>query len=97
MGALSSILRLESRSRDGTLIIAVRDMSDGQDAADQGLGGKKAYSVNVQVKAQSSTSCSFCWFVLTLYPTLKGMTDRDTTTFQSHLRQAHGLNDEIQA
>ncbi len=96
-GRPPSILRLESRSREGTLIVAVRNMSDGQNAADQGIGGKKAYSVNVQVKAQSSTSCSFCWFVLTLYPTLKGMTERDTTTFQAHLKQVHGLKDEIPA
>jgi len=72
-------------------------MTYGQNAAGDGLGGRKAYSVNVQVKAQSSTSCSFCYFVLTLYPTLKGMTDRDTATFKSHLQRAHGLRDEIQA
>jgi len=71
-------------------------MTHGQSAADDGLG-RKAYSVNVQVKAPSSTSCSFCYFVLTLYPTLKGMTDRDTETFKSHLQHAHGLRDEIQA
>jgi hypothetical protein len=71
-------------------------MTNGQDAAGDGPGGREAYSVNVHVKAQSSTSCSFCYFVLTLYPTLKGMTDRDTTTFMSHLQQAHGLKDEIQ-
>jgi len=72
-------------------------MSEGQNAADEGIGGRKAYAVNVQVKAQSSTSCSFCWFVMTLYPTLKGMIERDDATFKSHLRQAHGLKDEIQA
>jgi hypothetical protein len=72
-------------------------MTLGQNAADDGLGGRKAYSVNVQVKAQSSTSCSFCYFVLAIYPTLKGMTDRDTATFKSHLQEAHGLRDEIQA
>jgi len=72
-------------------------MTNGQNAAGDGLGGRKAYSVNIHVKAQSSTSCSFCYFVLTLYPTLKGLTDRDTATFKSHLQQAHGLMDEIQA
>ena len=71
-------------------------MTHAQNAEGDGLGGRKAYSVNVQAKAQSSTSCSFCYFVLTLYPTLKGMTDRDTTTFKAHLRQVHGLRDEIQ-
>ncbi len=71
-------------------------MSDGQNAADDGKGGRKAYSVNIQVKAQSSTSCSFCWFVLNLYPTLKGMTESDSTTFKAHLHKVHGLRDEIQ-
>ena len=55
----------------------------------------KAYSAKVQAKAQPSSGCSFCWFVLTIYPTLKGMTPRDTTTFQEHLRKAHGLTHEI--
>jgi len=72
-------------------------MTHGQNAADDGLGERKAYSVSVHVKAQSSTSCSFCYFVLTLYPTLKGMMDRDTVTFKSHLQQAHGLREEIKA
>jgi len=69
----------------------------GQNATDDGNKGRKAYSVNIQVKAQSSTSCSFCWFVLTLYPTLKGMTERDSTTFRLHLQKEHGLRGEIQA
>jgi hypothetical protein len=69
-------------------------MSEGQNPEN---GGRKAYSVNIQVKAQSSASCSFCWFVLTIYPTLAGMTERDSTTFKSHLKQAHALKDEIQA
>ena len=75
----------------------VRNMSDGQNPADEGNGGRKAYSVNIQVKAQSSTSCSFCWFVVTLYPTLKGMTDRDQSTFRAHLQKTHGLKEEIRA
>lgn len=79
------------------LIIDVNDMSNGPTTADEGEGARKAYSVSVQVKAQSNTSCSFCWFVLTLYPTLKEMTERDGATFKSHLRHAHGLRDEIQA
>lgn len=78
------------------LISAVRNMTNGQNAADEGISGGKAYSVKVQVKAQSSTSCSFCYFVLTLYPTLRGMTDRDTTTFKTHLEGVHGLREEIQ-
>lgn len=57
--------------------------------------GRKAYSVNIQVKAQSSTSCSFCWFVISLYPTLSSMTLRDDTTYREHLKKAHGLKEEI--
>jgi hypothetical protein len=96
--SLSSSLRLESRSRVGALIDGVRNMSDDQNAANERNGGKKVYAVNIQAKAkaQSSTSCSFCWFVLTLYPTLKGMTDRDSTTFKMHLEKAHGLRKEIE-
>lgn len=71
-------------------------MSNDLNAADEGMSGRKAYSLNVEAKAHSSTSCSFCWFVLALYPTLKGMTDRDGTTFRAHLQQVHGLKDEIQ-
>jgi hypothetical protein len=73
------------------------DMSIGQNAADERKGGKKAFAANVQVKAQSSTSCSFCWFVMTIYPTLNGMIDRDSDTFRLHLEKAHGLRPEIQA
>jgi hypothetical protein len=71
-------------------------MSNGQNPTNGGNGGRKAYSVNIQVKAHSSTSCSFCWFVLNLYPTLEGMTARDTTTYRAHLQKAHGLRDDIQ-
>ena len=72
-------------------------MSDGQNAANTGNGGRKAYAVNIQAKAQSSTSCSFCWFMLTTYPTLTGMTERDSDTFKAHLQKAHGLREEIKA
>jgi len=58
---------------------------------------RKAYSVKVQAKASSSTACSFCWFVLAIYPTLKGMNPRDTEAFREHLCKAHGLKQEIQA
>ncbi len=60
------------------------------------MGGRKAYSASIRVTVPSSTSCSFCWFVLKLYPTLKGMTDRDTTTFRAHLQKVHGLKNEIE-
>jgi hypothetical protein len=73
------------------------NMSTGQNAADERKGGRKLFAANVQVKAQSSTSCSFCWFVMTIYPTLNGMIDRDSDTFRLHLEKAHGLRPEIQA
>ena len=71
-------------------------MNNGQNAADGRIGGSRPYSVHVKVKAQSSTDCSFCWFVLALYPTLKRMTERDSATFTAHLTKAHGLKGEIQ-
>ncbi len=67
-------------------------MTHGQNAADNGA---KTYAVNIHAKAQSSTSCSFCWFVVTLYPALKGMPDRDHVTFKTHLEKSHGLVSEI--
>jgi hypothetical protein len=70
-------------------------MSNPENPAAANNGARKAYSVNIQVKAQSSTSCAFCWFILTVYPTLKGMTDRDSVTFKAHLENTHGLRDEI--
>jgi hypothetical protein len=73
----------------------VSDMSNGQNSADERVNGRKVYSVNVQAKAQSSTSCSFCWFVMTMYPSLNGMTERDGATFKAHLQKSHGLKDEI--
>jgi hypothetical protein len=79
------------------LITDASDMNNDRIATDESVGGRKAYSVNVHAKAQSNTSCSFCWFVLGLYPTLAGMTERDTSTFKVHLEKAHGLRDEIQA
>jgi hypothetical protein len=72
-------------------------MSIGQNAADESKGGRKLFAANVQVRAQSSTSCSFCWFVMTIYPTLNGMIERDSDTFRLHLEKAHGLRPEIQA
>jgi hypothetical protein len=60
-----------------------------------GETGRKTYSAKVQAKAHSSSSCSFCWFVLAIYPTLKGMTPKDSTTFQEHLTKVHGLTREI--
>lgn len=72
-------------------------MNNDRIATDESAAARKAYSVNVHAKAQSNTSCSFCWFVLGLYPTLRGMTERDTSTFKVHLEKMHGLKEEIQA
>ena len=71
-------------------------MSIGQNAADERNGGRKAFTASIQVKAQSSTSCTFCWFIMTIYPTLSGMTDKDGTTFKMHLEKSHGLSADIQ-
>jgi len=71
-------------------------MGIGQNAADERKGGRKLFAANIEVKAQSSTSCSFCWFVMTIYPTLNGMIDRDSDTFKLHLEKSHGLTPEIQ-
>jgi hypothetical protein len=78
------------------LITDASDMNNDRIATDESVGGRKAYSVNVHAKAQSNTSCSFCWFVLGLYPTLTGMTERDASTFKAHLAKLHGLKEEIQ-
>jgi len=70
-------------------------MSNGKTPANE-TGGRKTYSVKLQVKAPSSTSCAFCWFVINLYPTLTSMSERDHTTYRSHLEKSHGLRPEIQ-
>ena len=75
----------------------VSNMSIGQNAADGKRDARKAFAANIQVKAHSSTSCTFCWFVMTIYPTLKGMIERDSDTFRLHLQKAHGLKPDIQA
>jgi hypothetical protein len=56
---------------------------------------RKGRSVNAEAKAGSGTGCSFCWFVLTVYPGLNGMTEKDTATYRQHLRKAHGLKEDI--
>src|SRR6266550_4023915 len=57
---------------------------------------KKSSSARVAAEMESGPDCSFCWFVLTLYPALTGMTDEDARTYKDHLKQAHGLGKEIQ-
>jgi hypothetical protein len=71
-------------------------MGIGQNGADESKGGRKLFAANVQVKAHSSTSCTFCWFIMTIYPTLGGMTDKDGATFKTHLEKSHGLTADIQ-
>lgn len=56
---------------------------------------RKPQSVDVKAKAQTGTSCSFCWFVLAIYPSLKGMTEKDHETYREHLKKAHGLMENI--
>jgi|HubBroStandDraft_1064217.scaffolds.fasta_scaffold340593_1 hypothetical protein len=57
---------------------------------------RKPYSAKVDVGAYSSTSCAFCWFFLTIYPTLEGMVPNDKAIFAAHLKKSHGLGGEIQ-
>jgi hypothetical protein len=49
-----------------------------------------------QSQVQAGTRCAFCWFVLTTYPALRSMTERDRQTYKAHLQQAHGLVEDIQ-
>ena len=56
---------------------------------------RKAFAAKPQAETHSNSSCSFCWFVMKIYPTLNGMTLRDTATFREHLEKAHGLKEEI--
>jgi hypothetical protein len=70
-------------------------MNHAQGTADSGQG-PKAFSLGVEAKLHSSTKCSFCWFVISIYPTLSGLTDRDSLTYRAHLQREHGLSDEIE-
>jgi hypothetical protein len=65
--------------------------------ASGGKQNRSAYSANLQTKGHSGTSCSFCWFVMSTYPTLKGMTPTDGVAFSVHLKKTHGLRPEILA
>jgi hypothetical protein len=57
--------------------------------------GRKVYAAKAQAKF-SNTSCSFCWFFLTIYPTLEQMSPKDEALFTEHLKKSHGLTGEIQ-
>lgn len=71
-------------------------MSTGKNPTNEVDSSRKTYSAKVQLKAQSSTGCAFCWFVLNLYPTLTSMSERDHSTYKAHLERSHGLCSEIQ-
>ena len=66
-----------------------------EDTASANRRERRAYSEKVQSKADSIKSCSFCWFVLAVYPGLKGMTAKDTDTYREHLTKVHGLKQDI--
>jgi hypothetical protein len=57
---------------------------------------RKSGSAKVAAQVESGFECTLCWFVLTLYPALTGMTDDDASTYKDHLKKAHGLGKEIQ-
>lgn len=71
-------------------------MSNGLSGFEEGGEGKKLYTAKVKAKAQATTSCSFCWFVLQVNPSLKGMSQRDEATYKEHLKRSHGLRGEIE-
>ena len=56
---------------------------------------RRAYS-KAQTRAGPATGCSFCWFVLGVYPEFKGMPPSDERTFVEHLTKVHGLKAEIE-
>ena len=70
-------------------------MNNGLTPPEDMNGIRKAYKVNLQLKARSSSGCSFCWFVLNAYPSFEGMTSRDSVTYRAHLEKSHGLKGEI--
>jgi hypothetical protein len=59
-----------------------------------GAEGRRS-TAKVRTHAPSSEGCSFCAFVLTLYPDLTGMTTNDGTLYKQHLKNTHGLRDMI--
>jgi len=70
-------------------------MNNGLSGIEEDGKGKKLSSVEVQDKSRSG-GCSFCWFVLKLYPDLERMTSRDSALFAEHLKKTHGLREGIQ-
>jgi hypothetical protein len=56
---------------------------------------KKPGTAKVAAQVESGPDCTLCWFVLTLYPALTGMSDDDASTYKDHLKKAHGLGKDI--
>ncbi len=56
---------------------------------------RKPYASGVQDQTDSGVACSFCAFVLNIYPEFERMTPRDEGTFREHLKMEHGLIEEI--
>ena len=71
-------------------------MNSGLSGIEEGGKDKKQSTVGVRAKAQSGSTCSFCWFVLKLHPNPERMTSRDAALYTEHLKKSHGLKDEIQ-
>ena len=40
-------------------------------------------------------ACSFCWLFVDLYPKLSEVPEKDAQLYRLHLRQKHGLKEEI--
>lgn len=72
-------------------------MGAGRLGGERGARRRKRYSGDVELEAPSSVAtCSFCRFVLTLYPDLKRLKEKDAVVFKAHLDQVHGLGGEIE-
>jgi hypothetical protein len=56
----------------------------------------RADSAKVDAEVEKSSDCTFCWFVLTLYPALTGMSEKDAYSYKDHLKNEHGLGKDIQ-
>ena len=70
-------------------------MSNGLSGIEEGGKDKEPSSVEVLDRSRSGSGCSFCWFVIKVYPNLGRMSSRDAVLFTEHLKKAHGLRDEI--
>ena len=71
----------------------MKDTSDGR--RQEGAGGHGRGFVGGTPGSRPGRSCSFCWFVLSVYPDLVGLAWRDEATFKEHLKESHGLAESI--